>query len=387
MTLQELIAQWRQKAITSREEATRIRLTIKEPTGAEERCNVRAEVWDQVADALEGVLSTPPQERDTVRECNQRAMESLRLWASGGCATLRLSRDDAHQLLQDIAELAQVREERDALRAHHRLCQCELTSKEGYDAPNGLDCTFRLSAVELKAEVTRLSAALAVPSESPIKLRNLDTPENREFWASVDRAVVEWEASRPAWSRELGPKLAPMPTAVDLFRVALEGADSALPVLITMLTKVGLKQGVVVADEIHGNIKCALKVYAATLAQQAQRVDELEEDIRRRSKLYNELDEQCTQQAQELQAFKAAHHDCVRVHDEIEARRDGIEGENAQLRASLAALLPSRTAVQAAIGEAAAYSEGHEHSDVFSRIKALLEPVDDALRSSVSKHG
>lgn len=36
-----------------------------------------------------------------------------------------------------------------------------------------------------------------------MNLRRMDTPENRAFWASVDRAKDEWEQTRPAWSREL----------------------------------------------------------------------------------------------------------------------------------------------------------------------------------------
>jgi len=48
-----LIERWRKQAMDSREESGRIRRTIKEATGAEERCLVRAEVWDKVADELE----------------------------------------------------------------------------------------------------------------------------------------------------------------------------------------------------------------------------------------------------------------------------------------------------------------------------------------------
>ena len=47
-----LSRKWRDRAIASREEAGRIRRTIGEPTGAEERCNVRAEVWDQCANDI-----------------------------------------------------------------------------------------------------------------------------------------------------------------------------------------------------------------------------------------------------------------------------------------------------------------------------------------------
>jgi len=50
---QALSVKWRAKSVASREEAGRIRLTVKEETGAEERCNVRAEVWDANADELD----------------------------------------------------------------------------------------------------------------------------------------------------------------------------------------------------------------------------------------------------------------------------------------------------------------------------------------------
>jgi hypothetical protein len=41
------------------------------------------------------------------------------------------------------------------------------------------------------------------PAEGQWHLRNTDTPENRRFWASVDRAKAEWERQRPDWSKEL----------------------------------------------------------------------------------------------------------------------------------------------------------------------------------------
>ncbi len=50
--LSDLASKWEQQAIASREEAVRIRRTIKAPTGAEERCLVRAEIWDKCAEEL-----------------------------------------------------------------------------------------------------------------------------------------------------------------------------------------------------------------------------------------------------------------------------------------------------------------------------------------------
>ena len=50
-------------------------------------------------------------------------------------------------------------------------------------------------------------------------------------------------------------------TQADLewLRIALDGAGNALPVLFTMLTKIGCREGAVVADEINANIITARK--------------------------------------------------------------------------------------------------------------------------------
>ena len=53
--------EWREKARLSREEADRIRRTVKAATDAEERCYVRAEVWDKcVADLLAALSPEVP---------------------------------------------------------------------------------------------------------------------------------------------------------------------------------------------------------------------------------------------------------------------------------------------------------------------------------------
>ncbi len=51
-----LVELWRGRALASREEAIRIRATVHNSTDAEERCNVRAEVWEWCASELEAVL-------------------------------------------------------------------------------------------------------------------------------------------------------------------------------------------------------------------------------------------------------------------------------------------------------------------------------------------
>lgn len=51
---------WTTKAIASREEAGRIRRTIKAPTDAESNCYVRAEVWDGCAARSRAALEGKP---------------------------------------------------------------------------------------------------------------------------------------------------------------------------------------------------------------------------------------------------------------------------------------------------------------------------------------
>jgi hypothetical protein len=54
--LREFPEELRKKAIASREEAGRIRRTVHGATNAESNCQVRAEVWDDVAVELEALL-------------------------------------------------------------------------------------------------------------------------------------------------------------------------------------------------------------------------------------------------------------------------------------------------------------------------------------------
>lgn len=44
------------------------------------------------------------------------------------------------------------------------------------------------------------------PTSPSIGLRRTDTPENREFWEYVARAVEEWETVKPEWARRLEGK-------------------------------------------------------------------------------------------------------------------------------------------------------------------------------------
>lgn len=57
---QKLAESWKAKAVESREEAGRIRRTIKAATDAEAYCNVRAEVWDKCAEELLALSPASP---------------------------------------------------------------------------------------------------------------------------------------------------------------------------------------------------------------------------------------------------------------------------------------------------------------------------------------
>lgn len=50
------------------------------------------------------------------------------------------------------------------------------------------------------------------------------------------------------------PKFEVTPAELEWLRIALGGAANAMPVLFTMLTKAGLREGAMVADEINANI-------------------------------------------------------------------------------------------------------------------------------------
>jgi hypothetical protein len=56
----ELIDKWHKQAAESREEADRIRRTVKQATEAEARCNIRASTWDACAAELADRIAMPP---------------------------------------------------------------------------------------------------------------------------------------------------------------------------------------------------------------------------------------------------------------------------------------------------------------------------------------
>lgn len=62
--LAEIASTWAMKATDSREEAGRIRRTIKAPTDAEAYCNARAEVWDKCAAELRERLAVLEQNHE-----------------------------------------------------------------------------------------------------------------------------------------------------------------------------------------------------------------------------------------------------------------------------------------------------------------------------------
>lgn len=51
------------------------------------------------------------------------------------------------------------------------------------------------------ADVAARLASTPARAAAPVDLRKMDTPENREFWAFIDRARGEWEAVKPDWLR------------------------------------------------------------------------------------------------------------------------------------------------------------------------------------------
>lgn len=55
------------------------------------------------------------------------------------------------------------------------------------------------------------------------------------------------------------------PAELEWLRIALDGAGKALPVLFTMLTKAGLREGAMVADEINANVVTANRELARIL--------------------------------------------------------------------------------------------------------------------------
>jgi hypothetical protein len=50
------------------------------------------------------------------------------------------------------------------------------------------------------------------------------------------------------------PEFKVTPAELEWLRIALDGAGKAVPVLFTMLSKAGMKEGAMVADEINANI-------------------------------------------------------------------------------------------------------------------------------------
>lgn len=53
------------------------------------------------------------------------------------------------------------------------------------------------------ARVRRQLAGDTTPRQYANGLRNLDTPESRAFWASVDEAIEMWKAQKPSWAKAI----------------------------------------------------------------------------------------------------------------------------------------------------------------------------------------
>lgn len=105
-------------------------------------------------------------------------------------------------------------------------------------------------------------------SSSPVQERVIEQEREKTSSAALTAGDAE-RALVPAPEQDdldegpsvIGARPSAPPTAVDWFDVALDGASKALPVLAAMLKAANLKQGLVVADQISADIKCALKVY------------------------------------------------------------------------------------------------------------------------------
>jgi hypothetical protein len=76
--IQQLADKWRQRAIDMREEAWRIRRTIKQATGAEERCNVRAEILDKCGDELALLVGSGTLAAQIQRQIRDKATQTWR---------------------------------------------------------------------------------------------------------------------------------------------------------------------------------------------------------------------------------------------------------------------------------------------------------------------
>lgn len=81
--------------------------------------------------------------------------------------------------------------------------------------------------------------------------------DERDLWIARARAA---EAALLAKD----PRIV-TPGELEWLRIALDGAGKAVPVLFTMLAKVGLKEGAMVADEINANIITANRELARIL--------------------------------------------------------------------------------------------------------------------------
>lgn len=96
----------------------------------------------------------------------------------------------------------------------------------------------------------------------------LPAEEASALLAEIDRLqpmAESWESYEATQDRKAAAGLTDETAAElhwPLIDTALQGAANALPVLFTMLTKAGLREGAMVADEINGNVLCAIKQLA-----------------------------------------------------------------------------------------------------------------------------
>lgn len=134
---------------------------------------------------------------DDVARLRAQALEISELLATAGVGPCPLP--EGVRVLWTRCEQAEARgaPEMTALQTH----AAQLAAEQGCLGVNVGNCRTGYPTDIPKWCSSCTLAALADGAPTRVSLRNVDTPENRAFWASVDQAVAQWEATRPDWSR------------------------------------------------------------------------------------------------------------------------------------------------------------------------------------------
>jgi hypothetical protein len=82
---------------------------------------------------------------------------------------------------------------------------------------------------------------------------------------------------------------------LEWLRISLAGAATALPVLFTMLTKAGLREGATVADEINANVITANRELQHILSRLSREdIDRARHEAKSEAELHLTLDDKIT---------------------------------------------------------------------------------------------